>query len=307
MTADVETMFSAREVPWHRIGKVTENELTAQAALEAAGLDWNVEMKPLRVYMGHEARPQYVTVEDRFGVIRDVDSKVLGVVGTSYVPLQNRDAFAFFDNLTDSGEAKYETAGSLRGGKWVFMTAKVPQTMSVGGVDDVDTYILLTSSHDGSRAVTAAVTPVRVVCTNTLNMALGAARQTWKVRHTATADLRIAEARETLGLTFKFMEDFQAEAEAMLATEVTEAEFARIVGELLKDTPQEKDADVLRELFADAPNLENVRGTEWGALQAVVEYADWYRPYRTAEAQVLSLTDGYALKLKARAKALIAS
>lgn len=307
MPADVETMFSAREVPWHRIGEVTEGALTAQAALETAGLDWSVDMKPLRVYMGHDARPQYVTVDDRFGVVRDSDSKVLGVVGTSYVPLQNREAFAFFDNLVDSGDAKYETAGSLRGGKWVFMTARMPETMSVGGVDDVDLYILLTSSHDGSRAVTAAVTPVRVVCTNTLNMALGAARQTWKVRHTTTAQARIQEARETLGLTFKFMEDFEAEAEAMLAKTVTEAEFGRMVEALLKDTPQAKDADAIRELFADAPNLDNVRGTAWGAFQAVVEYADWYRPYRTPEAQVLSLTDGFALKLKARAKELITS
>lgn len=305
MPAEVETMFSAREVPWHRIGTVTPDTLNAQDALKVSGLDWTVELKPLKAYMGHDARPSYVTVEDRFGVVRDSDLSVLGVVGTSYVPLQNREAFAFLDNLVDTDDARYETAGSLRGGKWVFMTMRVPESMNVGGVDVVDTYILLTSSHDGSRAVTAAVTPVRVVCTNTLNLALGTARSRWSVRHTTTAGQRLQEARDTLGLTFKFMEDFQAEAERMLETEMTEREFASMVGTLLKDTPKEKDVDVLRELYADAPNLDNVRGTAWGALNAVVEYADWYRPYRTAEAQVLSVSDGWALKLKEKAAALI--
>lgn len=307
MPAEVESMFSAREIPWHRIGTIVDGVLTAEEALETGGLDWEVELRPLKVYMGD--RPdssRYVSVDDRLGLVRNTDHAVLGVVGTNYVPFQNHQAFEFFDNLVDSGEAKYETAGSLRGGKWVWLTAKVPQHISIGGVDEHEVYLLLSTSHDGSRAITVSVTPVRVVCTNTLNFALRQAKRKWSVRHISTADQRLQEAREAIGMTFRYLDTFQAEAEELLAQAFTEKEFTKLVEQLIPDRPRkEKVVDILRQDFVEGPTLENVRGTKWAALNAVGEYFDWLREPRTAEAQVMGIWDGVAMKMKDRTLKLL--
>lgn len=302
MPAEIENMFSVREVPWHRIGTIVEETVTAKEALELGGLDWEVDLRPLKAYLGHDHRPQYVTVEDRMGIVRNTDLSVLGVVGTNYVPFQNYQAFEFFDNLVDSGEAKYETAGSLRGGKWVWLTAKVPQHISIGGIDDHEVYLLLSTSHDGSRAITVSVTPVRVVCANTLNAALRGAKRKWSVRHISTAGQRLEEAREAIGMTFKYLDAFQEEAEELLSQEFTESEFAKLVDQLIPDRPRkETTVEVLRMNFAEGPTLENVRGTKWAAYNAVGEYFDWLREPRTNEAQVLGIWDGVALKMKDKA------
>lgn len=306
MPAEVESMFSAREVPWHGLGEIVEGALTARDALKMAGLDWEVELRPLRAYMGHDARPQYVTVEDRLGVVRDSDQKVLGIVGTNYVPFQNGQAFEFFDNIVDSGEAKYETAGSLRGGKWVWLTAKIPEHINVGGIDPHEMYLLLSTSHDGSRAITAAVTPVRVVCANTANMALRGAVRKWSIRHIATAEQRFAEARDSLGMTFAYMEKFQAQAEELLVQPFTDHEFERLVETLIPDKPRKESVtEALRFAFNESPTLENVRGTKWAAFNAVSEYFDWLREPRSPEAQVTAIWDGVALQMKDEALKLL--
>jgi phage/plasmid-like protein (TIGR03299 family) len=238
--------------------------------------------------------------------VRDVDQSVLGIVGSDYVPFQNRDAFNFYDNLVDSGEAKYETAGSLRGGKWVWLTAKVPQHISIGGVDDHEVYLLLSTSHDGSRAITVSVTPVRVVCSNTLNFALRGAKRRWSVRHISTASERLGEARDTIGLTFKYIEEFQTEAERMLGLTFTEKDMDRFLEELLDDRPRkEKVKSTIMSTFLEAPNLENVRGTQWAAVNAVGEYMDWLRDPRTPESQVISIWNGSAMQVKDKARKLL--
>ena len=183
MAHEVETMFSARELPWHGLGTVTEDVLTAKEAIETAGLDWEVELRSLFVSLPGGNRKK---IEDRKAVMRTTDDAVLGIVSPLYVPFQNRDAFAFTDNLVDSGDAKYETAGSLRDGRVVFLTMKVPFGMQVDGNDAHDLYIVLRTSHDGSTAVSVAVTPIRVVCMNTMTMALRSARHKWSMRHVST-------------------------------------------------------------------------------------------------------------------------
>lgn len=299
MPAEVEGMASVREVPWHGIGTIVENAMTAEEAIKAAQLDWDVELKPLKAYMGHDARPQYVPVSNRNGVVRMSDNEVLGVVGDNYVPFQNREAFTFFDNLVDSGEAKYETAGSLRGGKWVWLTAKFPQTMEIGGIDPHELYLLLSTSHDGSRAITASVTMIRVVCTNTFNAAHREAKRRWTVRHVTTAKDRFKEARDALEMTFKYTGTIVEEVEELLRQPFTDEEFRKLAEELIPDTPRRQSKiDAMRQAFNESPSLDNVRGTRWGAFNAVSEYSDWLKGFRTPEAQVLSIWDGGAQSIK---------
>lgn len=302
--------IAARDVPWHAqdIGTPVGDLMTAQDALQAGGLDWDVELRPLKAYMGHDARPQYVNVDDRLGVVRDTDHAVLGVVGTNYVPFQNREAFAFFDNLVDSGEAKYDTVGSHRSGKWVWMTAKIPSHIDIAGIDPIDMYLLLSTSHDGSRAITVTVTPNRVRCGNALTMANRKAKRKWTVRHLSTAGERLQEARDALGMTFRYVDAFQERAEDLLSQEMVDAEFTKMVNELLPDRPRKENAvETMRFAFNESPTIENVRGTKWAAYNAVAEYYDWLREPRSAEAQISAIWNGVAMRQKDKALKLLSA
>lgn len=295
MPAEVESMFSAREVPWHRVGTITEDALTAREAIVAGGLDWTVEKRPIYIRVGAE----FHKVEDRFATVRNSDDKYLGTVAETYVPFQNVDAFTFADNLVDSGEAKYETAGSLRGGRWVWLTMKLPKEIRIGGEDAHELYLLVNSSHDGSKAITASVTPIRVVCMNTLNLALREAQQRWSVRHVSTAGQRLQEAREALKLTFDYADQFEAVGNELIARPFTENEMSQMLEKLIPNTPKAEGVRAtIQALFVESPTLENVRGTQWAALNAVGEYFDWVRGPRTAESQLMGSLYGVGPKFR---------
>lgn len=313
MTANVENMMSVREVPWHGIGTIVEDKLTAKEALVLAGLDWEVGLFPVTASVDHRVElvvneatalperkvltlpePVAIEVPDTFAVIRDSDQSVLGVVGARYAPVQNWKSFEFFDSVVSSGDAKYETAGSLNGGRRVFLTARIPKEIKIGGEDAVDSYLVMANSHDGSLAFTAAVTPVRVVCQNTLNIALRGAKQQWKLRHTDSIDGRIAEARGALGLTFQYLDDFEKEAERLLAMPVPKASFEKLIQEAFpaKNLPlgvkfSEEQYGMIG-LLESSPTIDDgMRYTGWGALNAVREYDDWGRTYRSSKTKSL--------------------
>jgi len=299
----VETMFSAREVPWHGLGTVVPNVLTAQEAIKAGGLDWDVELRP--VYTNN-LKGNRIRIPKAQAIVRDSDEKVLGVVGNKYVPFQNRDAFQFFDNLVDSGEAKYETAGSLKGGKLVWLTAKLPNHVSLGGVDDVEIYILLWTSHDGTKAITVDVTPIRVVCANTLNLAVERSKRRWSIRHLSTVHSRLGEARTTLELTFKYVEAFQTEAEGLLAQPFTERRMSNMLDVLLPNKPRTGTVKgTILENFVEGPTLDNVRGTKWAALNAVGEYYDHLRAPRTDQSKFMGSWTGVGMKTRQKALTLL--
>lgn len=191
MPANVETMFSVRETPWHGLGRIIMDAPASREALELAGLDWQVESR--NIYSGTGAMiPGYRAN------VRSTDDAVLGVVSDRYRIVQNEEAFQFTDDLLGEG-VTYETAGSLQGGKKVWMLAKLPEKYIIAG-DEVTPYLVFFNSHDGSSGVKVAMTPVRVVCQNTLNLALGTAKRIWTARHTENVLLRVQDARETLQL-----------------------------------------------------------------------------------------------------------
>lgn len=311
MAHEVETMMSVREVPWHGLGTIVQEVQTAKEALISAGLDWEVDLYPLFARLEKEGRE--IPVPDQFAVVRDSDFSTLGVVGKQYVPIQNWKSFEFFDTLVDSGDAKYETAGSLSGGRVVFMTARVPKDIKIGGEDKVDSYLVLSTSHDGSMAFRAAVTPVRVVCMNTLNYGLQKATQSWSIRHTESADGKVEEARKALGLTFEYLDEFAKEAEALLAQEFTKAEFERLVAQIVpskgSDAASLTQKALIGTLESSSTIDDGMRYTKWGAMNAVAEYVDWVQPIQNSKTKTRAEQrterawwgPGLALKKKAHA------
>ena len=175
MSANVESMMYHGERPWHKLGKPLDHPATATEAITAAGLDWSVTLSPC--YAGGEGdevdAPKYLPIAGKRAVVRTDRQLAIGVVGTRYRPIQNTDAFGFFDAVVGEGKAIYETAGSLNDGRRIWMLARVPGDIWVADEDNVKKYLLLCNSHDGGSPLRALFTPIRVVCENTLRAALG--------------------------------------------------------------------------------------------------------------------------------------
>jgi phage/plasmid-like protein (TIGR03299 family) len=298
MSADIETMFSGgNEIPWHGQGTVIEQEVVKAAeAIQLAGLDWTVELVPLFAPVvaskrSDDGNPYSELPEAYKGVQRSLDGRILGITSHKYKPVQNHEAFSFMDALVDSGEAKYETAGALGTGSVVWMLARIPRDLKIGGMESelVNNYLLLSNSFDRSRALSICVTPVRVVCRNTLQMATRAASRTWSTRHRGDMAGKMIEARETLELTFSYLDEFEVMANDLLKTEVTNKQMQNLLAKLFpvaKDADLEKDRaarnkittrDGVMALFSNADNLANVRNTGWAAYNAVAEYSDHHR------------------------------
>jgi phage/plasmid-like protein (TIGR03299 family) len=313
MPANVETMMAVvqdgvkdRGIPWHGVGTFLPDVATAAQALKAGGLNWKVEKQPVFTLVDGK----YVPVPDKFAIVRDSDEKALGIVGGNYVPLQNDEAFTFADNLVDESGAKYETAGSLRGGRWVWMTMKMPASIMIGGEDRHDLFLLITNSHDGSRAITAATVFIRVVCENTQNLALAGAERKWAIRHISTLKGRLDEARTTLDMTFKYTEVFQAEMEKLLAQKFTEKKFRDVVDIILPDKPKKPETvDLMTAVFLHSPTIEGsaIAGTKLGAYNAIGEYFEWVKENRTPEAQLMNNWVGAGIRARDKAFQLLSA
>lgn len=269
MPAEIETMFSVREVPWHGLGTIIQEAVTSKEALHLAGLDWNVRQEEL-VYANQNS--------GYFLNIRDTDQKILGVVGSRYKPVQNVEAFDFTDALIGEG-VKYETAGSLTSGKRIWMLAKMPESEILG--DKVEPYMVLTNSHDGGGCLKVCMTPVRVVCQNTLNLALKGAKRTWNVRHTGNIESKMSEARHTLGLAKSYMDALEADANELYEIKIAPKEFNLLKNQMFPITGEmtrrkEESQILLQEALTNAwevDDLGNHRGTGWGFMNAVSDMA----------------------------------
>lgn len=333
MPAEVETMMYAREVPWHGFGTKVDGLQTAAEAIVAAGLDWPVEKRPLFYRDPTNPKGTIKKIDERVATVRMTDGKYLGVVSPAYEIVQNNRAFDIGDAIVETGEAKYETAGSLRDGRVVFISMEIPKTVKVPGDDgEINPYLLLVNSHDGSFAFRGAVTPIRAVCANTVNMALGAAKSEFRLRHTSGIENKIAEAQRALGLTFEYLDRFEAIAERMLLQKVTPRQVYQTMLAVfpIKDVnPLRLSADEMRRVIAaqpatspvekalrmyeDSPNIDNVRGTAWGVFNGIAEYLDYGMFYRSrgvsaADNRASSiLLHGPAAQKKEKAAAVLAA
>ena len=276
MSHNVESMFSVRQVPWHGLGTIIQEAPNSEAALKLAGLDWSVKQVPV-LYEGQETGHQFN--------VRESDNRVLGVVGGRYKPVQNAEAFAFTDELV-GGDVRYETAGSLADGKRVWMLAKMPDTRVLDDV--VEPYLCLTNGHDGFSSLKVCMTPVRVVCQNTLNMALKGAKRTWTVRHSGNINAKMEEAQQTLGLAQDYMKKFEEEAEELYSIKVSPAQFDILKNNLFPITDEmsrrKEEAQYLLQCQLkeawDMDDLGNIKGTGWGFMNAVSDMSTHRPPAR---------------------------
>jgi phage/plasmid-like protein (TIGR03299 family) len=317
------TFASFREPAWHGLGTVFEEEVNTSKMLELASLDnWNVRLEEIPLPTGFSADKTNYFVA-RSNPFNKKQTDVLGVVGERYRTLQNEDLFAFGDNILDGG-GRWETAGSIKGGRQVFGSIALERetVLDPNGVGDkVSTYLLVNTSHDGSVAIQASITPVRVVCANTLNLAIGGGvgrnrniKQTFKIRHTQTAEGKVIAAREALGLANAYMDEFDIMAKAMIEKEITNDMFHKIMLEAYP-MPDKDVKGALSKWQTKTELIENIytgefnhtiAGTAWGAFNAMTERLDWYRAGRKGNNEsVLASASGFDPAINAEKNRLL--
>lgn len=269
--------------PWHGLGTALDHPATAAEAILAAGLDWRVEL--ISVWAAGKPIPR------SYGVVRMDRREPIAVVGKRYVPLQNREAFEFFDHLIGEGHAVYETAGSLDQGRRIWLLARLPGEVWVTKEDNVGKYLLLTNSHDGKSPLRALFTPIRVVCENTLRVALGGQASGISIRHEGDVLAKAKQAQRVLGISLKYFDSFGEQAETFVKFQLTERKldeyFLKLVPDPVfrDDGPAMDTRNILHELFESGKGnaLPTVRGTLWAAVNAVAEFSDHVRATRVQQ------------------------
>ncbi|GAA1596667.1 DUF932 domain-containing protein [Actinoplanes couchii] len=306
--------FSARQDAWHRLGTVTTGCLTAAETLQTAYLGgWDIRKETL------QAAPSNAAVPGKWATTRrhpkTGDREVLGIVGDRYRVMQNEQICDLLDFVVDQTGAHFETAGSLRGGRDVFVTMKLPDSLTVGGIDTLDLYLAMCTSHDGSGAARLLLTPIRIVCANTQAAAFTDNVGTYKMRHTGDVTAKFADIRAALKLVPRYLEEFQAEAERMIETQLAWDQLQTVTEQLWPLAADATETDYvrklsrdaeLRHLFDTADTQANIRGTAWAGYQSVVEWLDHVQPATSAHHRAhKNLTDGTATTVKQRAFALL--
>ncbi len=323
------SFFSVKEKAWHGLGKIVQDYPTSKQAIVHAGLDYDVIKSPLFTNGNGlticqngemELAQTHINVPDYFATIRTDNNAVLGVVGKDYAVIQNADAFSFFDGIVGGGDGiLYETAGALGNGERIFITAKLPDYIRVGSDDVIEKYIFLTTSHDGSGSITAAFTPIRIVCQNTLNAALRNSSNTIRIRHTANAKQRLDEAYKVLGLSNKLTGQIEGIFNQWAKVRISDSEVKKLIQmamspnkETLNNLITRKDdalstlyKNTVEDVFAyamtsDSQQMDTTKGTVFGAYNAVTGYFQNVRNYKDDEAKVKSLLMGGTAQLRSQ-------
>lgn len=278
MAANVETMMYVREKPWHGLGTEVSEAPTSSDALRLAGLDWEVQQKNIQVCGGSK-------IENYKANVRSTDCAVLGVVSDSYKIVQNADAFSFTDELI-GGDVRYETAGSLRGGKKIWLLAKMPERKIAG--DAVEPYLCFSNTHDGTGAIRVCMTPIRVVCNNTLNLALNTAKRQWSARHMGNIEQKMQEARMCLQLADAYMDGLGDYADKLANKTINDEELDKILNEMFP--VEENDSERKKTMAKKAkdefmvcywrPDIAQFLNTAWGVVNAMSDMVSHSEPLR---------------------------
>lgn len=297
MTAAVETMaYNEAELPWHGEGTPVPDDITLDDMLIAAELDWEVEKRPIAIQQGvsEEGHPIWAEDQSRKAMVRNSDGKIFDVTSKNWNPVQNRDAFEFFRSFSEAGQVRMETAGSLRDGRIVFGLAKIIGDVKATDGDAMDGYLLFANSHAAGQAFVIKTTTVRVVCCNTLSIALGAewgstnaksGEGVYKMRHTNVFDERaIAEAKEVIGVARDDVSNFAKLANQLKAINLSEDDVKRLLqpiyapkvsaAELVGNFDKNATASLktIMQSYHRAPGAEP--GSAWGMLNAVTHAED---------------------------------
>ena len=275
MPAEVENLFyvsneeNGRFVPWHGLGTAVSEAPTSAEAIKLAGLDWDVVPKPVDI----EGR----IIPNTYGNERSSDKAVLGIVTGRYKIVQNRDAFDFTDNLI-SGDVKYETAGSLKGGKRIWLLARLPEKKILD--DEFIPYICFTNSHDGYGSVKACMTPTRVVCNNTLNLALETAKRTWSTKHIGNLLAKMEEAKKALEMADEYMDALDKKANELANITIDTDFINKVIKEifpLTEDMSDRQKNNIIsnRTGFINcyfAPDIKKFQNTAYGLVNAASDF-----------------------------------
>lgn len=319
------SFFSTKEKAWHGLGRIVEQYPTSAEAIKFAGLDYKVEKRPLFTYdtANHCGETDLIIPEikvpDYYATVRTDTEESLGVVGKAYEIVQNVDAFEFFDAIVGGGDGiLYETAGALGKGERIFITAKLPGYIRVGKDDFIEKYLFLTTSHNGLGSITAAFTPIRIVCNNTLNAALGNHTNAITIRHTASANDRIKQAHTLMGISSNIGAELDEIFNRWSQVKITDKEVKKLVQIAMapsKDvltnlrdgkndelsTVYSKVIEKVCEYAFSSPTqqMDTTAGTVFGAYNAVTGYFQNVRNYKNEEAKFKSIIEGTA-KLRAQ-------
>lgn len=323
------SFFSVKEKAWHNLGQIIQEYPTSEDAIKFAGLDYEVEKSPLFTKgagiiensNGIEMIDSELEVPNYFANIRTDNNTVLGVVGKDYQIVQNREAFSFFDSIVGGGNGiLYETAGALGNGERIFITAKLPDYIRVGNGDDItEKYIFLTTSHDGSGSITAAFTPVRIVCQNTLNASLKNMSNVVRIRHTAGAKQRLDDAHKVMGLANKLSTELESTFNHWAKIKVGDDEMKKLIQLAL--CPNKETLNHLRKgnfddvstvfkntvddafayaMISESQQMKTTKGTLFGAYNSVTGYFQNVRSYKDNEAKLQSIVLGGTAQLKSQ-------
>ena len=312
--------MSVKQKAWHGLGTIVEDYPTSREALQFAGLDFTVEKRPLFTYdsENNEGKKDVVIPEIEvpgyYATVRTDREQPLGVVGKDYKVVQNVDAFEFFDAIVEGDGLMYETAGAINGGARIFISAKLPDYIKVGNDDLIEKYLFLTTSHDGFGSITAAFTPVRVVCANTLSMALRDCSNVVKIRHTQNAQDRLKEAHKVMGISNKLSAELEGIFNQWAKVRIQDDEVKKLIQlalvpnrEVLRNI-QTGNLDELSKVFTNmcdnaweyscaSPTQQTAttKGTLFGAYNAITGYFQNVRSYKDEEAKFKSIMNGTGL------------
>lgn len=317
------SFFSVKEKAWHGLGQIVQDYPTSREALEAAGLNYRVEKRKLFTYDNQnlfgnaDTIALNILVPNYYATIRTDNEAVLGVVGRDYEVVQNVDAFAFFDAIVGGDGIQYETAGALGRGERIFITAKLPGYIKVANDDLIEKFLFLTTSHDGFGSITAAFTPVRIVCNNTLNAALKNSSNAIKIRHTVNAKERLEEAHKVMGISNGLSQQMEAIFNHWAKVQITDKEVRKLISLALtpnKEVLQKVRAGKEDEVSSRCSNLcdavyeynltsptqqtETTKGTVFGAYNALTGYFQNVKAYKDDEAKLRSLLYGGTAQTK---------
>lgn len=298
--------FFAMKPAWHNLGKVLDHAPTSEAAIEAAGLDWRIQMKPLQTTDG-------TRVKDHFATCRTDTGEVMGVVTDKYKVVQNRDAFKFLDSLIESGDMRYESAGALKGGRVVWVLGRLPSVDQIAENDVSLRYVLFSTSHDGTASIHAIPTSTRVVCANTLRIATSADKG---IRHTGDIKDKLRVARLYLSQFDEGFTLFRDKAQILAQRRFTPEQSKAYIQAMFPEVKEFGRARSIREQKVNRvranyvnprQNIASIKGTWWALLNAVTESIDHApatmakRTREAAEAKMLSVVDGTGADFKAKA------
>lgn len=319
------SFFSVNQKAWHGLGQVVKDYPNSREAIRFAGLDYSVVKLSLHTHdIIHEdsllySKPLEIKVPDFYATLRTDTKQVLGLVGKDYEIVQNVDAFSFFDSIVEGDGIQYETAGALGKGERIFITAKLPGYIKVGSEDLIEKYLFLTTSHDGFGSITAAFTPVRIVCQNTLNAAMHNHSNALKIRHTSNAKERLEQAHKVMGISSRLSEELQNIFSKWSKVRINDREVKKLIQlamipnkEVLHYLQTGKD-DELSTCFKNmvdtvygyamsspTQQTDTTKGTVFGAYNAVTGYFQNVRSYKDDEAKVKSLLFGGTGQLRSQ-------